>query len=145
MDSTVNTEQLVFQRQIGGNKGGALKKKAISKAGANRKNASIPSKYTTAFIERGRKNGFGSSTIRFNYLVESGSEIPGVGNYNLYNEQLWKDNLASQSRKGYGGFVSGVSRNLDDDLFLNTGPGPGQYKLKTAIKQVPPSKVNEYG
>ena len=26
MDSTVNTEQLVFQRQMGGNKGGTLKK-----------------------------------------------------------------------------------------------------------------------
>ena len=96
---------------------------------------SIPSKYTTAFVERGRKKGFGSSTIRFNYLVESGSDIPGPGNYNLYNEKLWTDNLASNSRKGYGGFVSGVSRKLQDELFMNTGPGPGQYKTKGNIKR----------
>ena len=89
-----------------------MKKTSIARAKKSRKNVSIPSKYTTAFVERGRKKGFGSSTIRFNYLVESGSEIPGPGNYNLYNEKLWNDNLASNSRKGYGGFVSGVSRKL---------------------------------
>jgi hypothetical protein len=89
-----------------------LAKSSLTKAKRGRKNVSIPSKYTTAFVERGRKTGFGSSTIRFNYLVEQGSEIPGPGNYNLYNEKIWRDNLASNSRKGYGGFVSGVSRKL---------------------------------
>jgi hypothetical protein len=81
MSEAINTDQLIFQRQIGGNKGGNISKNNMSKVQKTRKNVSIPSKYTTAFVERGRKNGFGSSTIRFNYLVESGSDIPGPGNY----------------------------------------------------------------
>jgi hypothetical protein len=132
MNDTTNS--LTFQRQIGGNKGGRLVKSSISKTKTGRRNVSIPSKYTTTFIEKGRQKGFNSSTIRFNYLMEPGHDIPGPGNYNLYNQRLWSDNYASNSRKGYGGFVSSVSRKLNPEDFRNTGPGPGSYKPKNGCK-----------
>lgn len=131
MNST--TSSLTFQRQIGGNKGGRLIRSSVAKTSKGRRNVSIPSKYTTTFVEKGRQSGFGSSTIRFNYLMEPGQEIPGPGNYNLYNQKLWRDNAASNSRKGYGGFVSGVERNLEGMNFMNTGPGPGAYESKFSI------------
>lgn len=127
------SSSLTFQRQIGGNKGGRLVRSSIAKSNTKKRDVSIPSKYTTTFIEKGRQKGFGSSTIRFNYLLEPGQEIPGPGNYNLYNQKLWKDNRASNSRKGYGGFVSGVERNLEGMNFMNTGPGPGTYDRKGSI------------
>lgn len=131
MNST--SSSLTFQRQIGGNKGGRLIRSSVAKTTEGRRNVSIPSKYTTTFVEKGRQKGFGSSTIRFNYLMEPGQEIPGPGNYNLYNQKLWRDNAASNSRKGYGGFVSGVDRNLESSNFMNTGPGPGAYESKVSI------------
>lgn len=131
MNNTASS--LTFQRQIGGNKGGRLVRSSIAKSSSGRRQVSIPSKYTTTFIEKGRQKGFGSSTIRFNYLMEPGQEIPGPGNYNLYQQKLWRDNRESNSRKGYGGFVSGVERNLEPMNIMNTGPGPGSYNKKGTI------------
>lgn len=119
----------------------------ISKGNKGRKNASIPSKFVVNLEERGKKSGFGTSSIRFNYLMQNESQNPGPGNYNLYKENIWNDNLASQSRKGYGGFASSASRKLGDEyqIFFNTGPGPGQYKLPATINPNKTVKTNELG
>ena len=126
MNSTATS--LTFQRQIGGNKGGRLVRSSIAKSKSGKRSVSIPSKYTTTFIEKGRQKGFGSSTIRFNYLMEPGQDKPGPGNYDLYHQKMWRDNRESLSRKGYGAMISNVSRNLNEQMILNTGPGPGAYK-----------------
>ena len=44
--------------------------------------------------------------MRFNYLVEPGNDLPGPGDYQLYKQNLWRDNKESGSRLGYGGFVT---------------------------------------
>jgi len=57
---------------MGGNKGGKVSNEMpISKWNKGRKNASIPSKFVVNLEERGKKNGFGTSSIRFNYLMQS--------------------------------------------------------------------------
>jgi hypothetical protein len=72
--ATIETDQLIFQRQIGGNKVGKVAKEMpISKGNKGRKNASIPGKFVVNLEERGKKSGFGTSSIRFNYLMQNES------------------------------------------------------------------------
>ena len=78
-------QKLIFKRQMGGKTPGRLIKSASMRPqSCQLKSISIPSKYVTTFVENGRTKGFGSSTMRFNYLLEPGNELPGPGEYELY-------------------------------------------------------------
>lgn len=74
------------------------------------------------------EKAFNMTSERFSYKQEKAdAERPGPGQYQLYSQSIWRDNKASNSRKGYGMLQSKVFRQKKFFQLLHTGPGPGQY------------------
>ena len=117
-------EKIEFERQAGRSTTGKLYKSSTKHRTQN--SVSIPSKMKTNFLKVNKKKGFGASSFRFKDW-NSKKEDPGPGQYKLYNESIWKENFASQSRKGWGGFISNDLRIARSSMYVNTGPGPGSY------------------
>jgi len=125
---------VVFERQVGGALKGQVNHSSLtSQLPKESRMASIPTRFVNTFFEQDRAAGFGSSSMRFNYLVDLANADPGPGRYKIYKEKLWKDNRSSNSRKGYGGFLSKVQRKGVESHFMNTGPGPGTYTYSNEL------------
>lgn len=79
-------------------------------------------------LDEEKEKAFNITSQRFTYKKEQvDSKLPGPGQYELYSQSIWRDNKASNSRKGYGMLQSKVFRNKKFSKLLHTGPGPGQY------------------
>lgn len=122
--------KLQFERQASGANKGKLHKS--TKRQRAQTSVSIPAKMKTDFIKVKKTKGFGASSSRFTDSQIS-TEVPGPGQYDLYTETVWKDNKESQSRKGWGGFISNDLRIARSSIYQNTGPGPGTY-ISKALK-----------
>lgn len=105
--------------------------KQVSVVKRGLKSASIPTKIVHQIIDTPRDKAFGATSSRFTYKNEvEASQLPGPANYNLYKETIWKDNLESSSRLGFGNLTSRNFRVNKEAQYYNTGPGPGSYSIQ---------------
>ena len=123
--TALNSDSLIFPRQVGGDKKGNISTLSICKKNRGSNSSSIPSKFSTTLLTPQMNRGFGSSEGRFlpNFIVEN--PTPGPGNYTNYSDNTFEPSKPSYSVKGYGNFVSQNSRL--EAYGINSGPGPGAY------------------
>lgn len=123
-----SSDDLIFPRQQGGEKGGKRQKSSISTRRSD-KSCSIPSKYSTTLFDKSKLSGFGSSDMRFTSMDFFEDPCPGPGTYESMSNSTLSEINPSFSKKGYGnGFVSDKDRGVAMGAnFVNRGPGPGAY------------------
>ena len=127
-------------RQAGKGLHGRVVKGFINDPLQKETSSSIPYKFETVLYQNNNPRGFGSAGTRF---VNSDDLAPGPGSYDC-NTSFTSEASTSYSKKGYGvGFVSRTSR-LSTPVYINTGPGPGQYLIKDKKRpfpHVPPAGI----
>lgn len=123
------SEEIIFPRQQGGDKGGKRHRQSVSTRRTD-KTCSIPSRYSTTLFEKSRISGFGSTNSRFCHSDFFENPVPGPGNYESMTCNDLINMNPSFSKKGYGGgFISENERGLGSSMgFVNKGPGPGAYE-----------------
>ena len=109
-----------------------FRKSAIVKGLSSRINSGSVKPHSASTVSS-NLGAFGTKSIRFTYKKEEeDSNKPGPADYNLYKTTLYKDNPASNSRKGFGSLTSKVFRDPKLKQFYHTTPGPGKYENLTA-------------